>query len=823
VTYNHGTIHEIVTVLKQVSVAYKAETYIVGGAVRDLIGLRMPTDIDVITSAKASELAPIIAKRIYGASARQIPAPFQLWRVKTDTMDIDIVGGVENIEDDYKKRNFTINAIYYDVRKDMFVDPSGSGFKDLHNHIIREVSTETFKGERDDNIFIALRLSAEIGFNIDTKTLHSMALAIKEKGANLKLSKRARKEIQRSQLGFFKDKVRTIASYIGLGNFLDVYKPAEALGHDSLRMIIAKYKSKKTTERGNVVYEYGEEDKKARVSKKAKHVRNVFKNIDKVVAKFNKDMKSDDMYTKMTALAVAMIYYTYERVGSRDNIGTGITSLKKKHIKISGNKTKLNYIGKSHVKQSKEINNAQVTRLISNLLKNKKPNDYLFNYSVGDEKLDIFATDVNEWLKSFGITAKDLRAHAANSLLIDRLKKAPKPGKGLSDNEKEIFYKKELKEAIDGVAKEIGHTPGVCKSSYIDPKIIKEYEKTGKVLQISKGSYSTIPKIMLFKYSNDIDPVESYVERNGLGSDQSKKIRAKINNQDVDIDPEMEHIEDVIKAVELIKELAPDTFKGVLMLVPASKSKYPVSGDAFGFVLSHEPFIVYLNPEKIKNAIDSGMDTRELYAQIAGVIKHESEHSKGENSESGPYREQENMVEKILDKKQSLRFNLNKQAEKKDYKREEYEDVFSALGKHADKKNIIPASREIIKSLHLGSDEDRMSTNSALLALGFLIEHGENPYRAEWYVRKAFNIKDNLKFNMAVELYQLLNTYINKDNANNSTSAEDMKEYARLGLWADPSQTGNLGNEVDPKWEARPSISPDNWHGYFPQRNSINY
>jgi DNA topoisomerase-1 len=810
------TIHNIVSILRAVSKTYKADTYIVGGAVRDILGLRQPKDVDVATSGDVKQIASVVSKRLVGSSVDQVAAPFELWRVQSNISTLDIVKITSDVDEDYKNRNFTVNALYYDVVNDKFMDPSDNGFKDLHDRVIRAVSDDCFS-KRSDNIFIAMRLVAELNFKIEAHTLRQMVDAVDAMGTDMEISKRGQKEIQRAKLGMFYQNAANVSRYIGLGNFFSIYNPpAEATAAaDDLRVVIAKYKSKKKTEKGNIIYEYGDKDKAKRAQKKARHVRTVFKNIKKLVSTFNKDLGSDDMRTRMSALAVALIYHTYERVGDRTNIGTGVTSLKKKHVTVSGNTVKFKYVGKSHVKQEKEVKDAKIAKLIKELLKDKSDNGYIFDFE-GDEKVDVTAKDVNEYLKPFSITAKDLRGHAANELLIEKLKGAPKPPKGATEAERTKFFKEKLKEYIEEVAEEIGHTPGICKSSYIDPKLIESYEEGGKVTKLAE------PKIMLFKKAiGDDDMLTAYLLRKNpnvapesIGS-EIEALKAKRDSSDVYLDPDLAKIPEVISAIEKLKSIHPDALKGILELMSSSKSKTSAP-DAYGFVISDEPMIAYINADKVINDIKSGKDisedlTNQIVSQIAGVVTHESEHSKGDEGEAGPTSKQEEITRRLMEIDGGADIRVVVAASSVE------EDVFTALEIGISKDNAVTASKEVISRLKLG-DGNRAIVNSALLAIGYLITHGENPYRAEWNVRKALGIQGNISFEAAKDLYAILNRNIIK--AQDSETEEERK----LSLFVDQvGESSDMGDSVYPKWEANPSTWPEEWKEFFPQRHPVNY
>ena len=815
-SYSKETLHELISILKSISKTYGVQTYIVGGAVRDILALHQPKDIDVVTTGDPKQIANILSKRYQNATARQVPAPFVLWKVSSDEFAIDIVKLDGGIEEDSKDRNFTINAVYYDVSTDKFQDPSDSGFKDIHSKTIRAMAGDCFK-KRGDNIFIAMRLVSELGMKIESRTLHMMAQAVKAEGADRQITKRGQEEIRRTKIGLFYPKTRNILRFLGLAEFYETYSPLSSTGErEDIRTIIAKYKSKKQTEKGNTIYEYGDKDKAKRAEKKARHVRTVFKNIKKLVSTFEKDLGSEDMATRMCALAVALIYHTYERVGDRTNIGTGVTSLKKKHVTVSGGTVKFKYVGKSHVKQDKEVKDARVVKVIKELLKDKADNGYLFDFE-GDERVDIGAKDVNAYLKQFGITAKDLRGHAANDLIMDRLKKAPKPPKGATEAERTKFLKEKLKECIEDVAEEIGHTPGICKSSYIDPKIISDYEESGKVSKLA-WAYQDITKVggdkELEAYLMKMIPNSS---EDSVGNEMSA-LKARIDSPDAEVDQDVSNVAEVMQAIDKLKSVSPEALKGILKIRHSSKSETPAPESAFAFVVSHEPFIVYIDTEKIKSAVQSGQDVTsalrhpELVAQIAGVIGHEGEHAKGDTGEDKPNKRQDEITKRIMletSSQDELRIVIATA--------EDDDDIFKTLGIKISKDTAIQSSRAVVEHLKLGSG-DRAVVNTALLAMGYLIQQGENPYRVEWNIRKALNIENNISFAAAKDLYQILSRNIIRSVDDDGSGSQ------RLSLFADPTgELANMGDSVSPRWEAEPSTVPNEWKAFFPQKHPVNF
>ncbi len=186
------------------------EAWIVGGAVRDLI-LGIPAyDWDVTTSATPEEIQPLFEESFYDneygtvkVAGKHIRTQFEIPEDKIDDdalYDIttyrsesgysdkrrpDSVAWGKNIEEDLKRRDFTINALALRQAQGKLIeifDPYG-GQEDIKNKVIRAVGDPSARFEEDAlRIMRAIRLSAQLGFVIEEKTLQ----ALKEKMPNLK-------------------------------------------------------------------------------------------------------------------------------------------------------------------------------------------------------------------------------------------------------------------------------------------------------------------------------------------------------------------------------------------------------------------------------------------------------------------------------------------------------------------------------------------------------------------------------------------------------------------------------------------------------------
>jgi len=119
------------------------ETYIVGGAVRDLILGKKPKDFDIVTAANPAKIKKIFRNaRIIGRRFRLVHVFFgsKIFEVSTfrSIKDGPTSNTFGTIEEDVKRRDFSLNALFYDPIKQLVVDYVG-GMKDIRKRVIRPI------------------------------------------------------------------------------------------------------------------------------------------------------------------------------------------------------------------------------------------------------------------------------------------------------------------------------------------------------------------------------------------------------------------------------------------------------------------------------------------------------------------------------------------------------------------------------------------------------------------------------------------------------------------------------------------------------------
>ena len=173
------------------------EAYLVGGCVRDLFMGRKPNDWDITTNATPEEIIPLFPKTFYENDfgtvgvvnenfSKEMPpeeaetlkvievTPYRIESSYSDHRRPDKVKFSQNILDDLKRRDFTINAIAYDAETGEIVDPF-SGVADLARGLIKTVGEPKERFFEDGlRILRAVRFHVQLGFPIDAETEKSI-------------------------------------------------------------------------------------------------------------------------------------------------------------------------------------------------------------------------------------------------------------------------------------------------------------------------------------------------------------------------------------------------------------------------------------------------------------------------------------------------------------------------------------------------------------------------------------------------------------------------------------------------------------------------
>ena len=120
------------------------ETYIVGGAVRDLLTGRRPKDFDIATSARPRQVAGLFrGARVIGRRFKlvHVPSGARVFEVATFRgPDRTTANRYGTMDQDAFRRDFTFNALYYAPRSERLIDYVG-GFEDIKRRTLHTIGT----------------------------------------------------------------------------------------------------------------------------------------------------------------------------------------------------------------------------------------------------------------------------------------------------------------------------------------------------------------------------------------------------------------------------------------------------------------------------------------------------------------------------------------------------------------------------------------------------------------------------------------------------------------------------------------------------------
>jgi DNA topoisomerase I len=186
---------------------------------------------------------------------------------------------------------------------------------------------------------------------------------------------------------------------------------------------------------------------------------------------------------RVLAAVVRTIELTGIRVGSeeyaRENGSFGATTLRVRHARFEGMRVELRFRGKSGILRRVAIYDARVIRVLRR--SSGLPGETLFAWLDDQGRAHrVRASDINAYLgRAAGIrfTAKDLRTWTATVHLAEELA---------------IEKEARLREALAVVARTLGHTPAVCRKSYVHPAVLDAHRE-GALVALMRRPRSVIP------------------------------------------------------------------------------------------------------------------------------------------------------------------------------------------------------------------------------------------------------------------------------------------------------------------------------------------
>jgi DNA topoisomerase-1 len=188
-----------------------------------------------------------------------------------------------------------------------------------------------------------------------------------------------------------------------------------------------------------------------------------------------RDMRRDGLpKEKVVATVVRLLELTFARIGNeeyaRENRSFGLTTLRDRHVDVSGATIRFLFMGKSGREVQVALTNKRVARVVKRC--EDLPGQMLFQYlDDHGERHVVTSDDVNQYLQDAtgeDYTAKDFRTWAGTVLAATALRE-------LVNFESETEARRNVISGIDSVARKLGHTRAVCRRAYVHPAVIEAY------------------------------------------------------------------------------------------------------------------------------------------------------------------------------------------------------------------------------------------------------------------------------------------------------------------------------------------------------------
>ena len=231
---------------------------------------------------------------------------------------------------------------------------------------------------------------------------------------------------------------------------------------------------------------------------------------------------------KVLATVVWLLERTLIRVGNdeyaRDNGSFGLTTLRQRHVTVSGAKLRFEFRGKSGIAHSVAVTDRRIARIVQRC--QELPGQELFQF-LDDEgrRQSVDAGDINDYLRRITgrqVTAKDFRTWAGTTLAATTLRSL-----GPSTSEKQA--KASVVAAVDQISKRLGNTRAVCRKYYVHPAILEAYLEgvtippTPEMRQLrSAGGRAALPRdevavVALLRLRGKAEPLKLASDDSGEG------------------------------------------------------------------------------------------------------------------------------------------------------------------------------------------------------------------------------------------------------------------------------------------------------------------
>jgi DNA topoisomerase IB len=229
---------------------------------------------------------------------------------------------------------------------------------------------------------------------------------------------------------------------------------------------------------GRRQYLYHAKWRVARDREKHERMTRFARKLPKARAKMRADLQRPDPdKRRVLAGAARLLDLGFFRIGSEEyanaNGSFGLATLLREDVTVSRDgSVAFDYVAKGGIRRELSLDEPELHKLIATLKRRRDPHPELLAYRADDGWHDVKSSDINEYVAEImgeDFTAKDFRTwHATVLCAVGLAVSADAPTS-------EAARKRAVAWAVRETADKLGNTPSVCRSSYIDPRIVDRY------------------------------------------------------------------------------------------------------------------------------------------------------------------------------------------------------------------------------------------------------------------------------------------------------------------------------------------------------------
>ena len=239
--------------------------------------------------------------------------------------------------------------------------------------------------------------------------------------------------------------------------------------------------------RGRKQYRYHSSYREARDRSKFRHMLEFSEILPLLRERVEIDLREPDLSrSQLLATVIRLLDKTLIRVGNdeyaRENRSFGLTTLRRRHVKVDGTSLRFSFRGKSGVEHNVSITDRRLARIIQRC--QDLPGQELFQYIGADGKRQtVTSDDVNAHLREItgrDITAKNFRTWGGTMAAALALH-AMGPAASKREADRNIL------QALDTVCGRLGNTRAVCRKYYVHPALLNAY-LLGRIVSLPSGN-----------------------------------------------------------------------------------------------------------------------------------------------------------------------------------------------------------------------------------------------------------------------------------------------------------------------------------------------